>query len=263
MTRYIFALCLAMLLCPILALAADPASVVSSPQAFADALTAALSAGQYRIAVGIVLAGLVWLLRDKALANLPGKVGAWLSSPRGGVVIILAAGALATLSLRLLAAAPLHLAEVPGLLVNCIATGLMAAGGWSVLTKWQAKPPAVPPAAPVAALLCLLLSATACNPRQVVAWQQLGADSLGCLSPGLSGALSGAVDGAIKEIGGSGADWGAYGRGLVTSYGGAAALCIVQQAIARLGPVIFGGAPDNDPRLGLRWLDAHRDQWLK
>lgn len=119
--------------------------------------------------------------------------------------------------------------------------------------------PGVPP---VALLLILVVGLSACTPRQTIAWQAAGGDALGCLAPGAQGAMAGALDGAIKEATGVGVDWNAYGKSLATTYGGAFALCLVESALKRLGPVIFGATPDGDPRLIFHKLDTDRS-WLR
>lgn len=112
-------------------------------------------------------------------------------------------------------------------------------------------------------LLSLVLGLGACSPAATIAWRQLGGDAIGCFAPGTKAALSGALDGAIKEATGVGVNWEAYGKNLAASYGGAVALCLVQSALARLGPVALGSVPDGDPRIIFYKLDKNRDAWLK
>lgn len=109
------------------------------------------------------------------------------------------------------------------------------------------------------------LSLAGCTPTQSKAWKQLGLDAAACSAPAAGATIQqGAADVTTALTGGAiTADAvKAQGIALATKYGTDLAWCILQKAWADLGPVVFGGAPEGDPRPRVKWLLDHPEQWV-
>lgn len=139
-------------LSPLFALAQVIPDPGADSGAFFNQLLDALAKGQWRV-VGILAAiGVVYLLRQGA-TRLPGGLGTFFQSSRGGAVIALLGGVVTALAGILIGGGPINAA----LLINGVVLGIGAAGGWTVLRRliWGDAPPTLypakapaPPAAP-------------------------------------------------------------------------------------------------------------------
>jgi hypothetical protein len=103
--------------------APDPAA---DPTAFLDAIANAARAGHWRLFVGLVLIGFIWLIRAWGGAVVP-----WLRTDRGGAVTALAVGVAGAFSAELMDHAPITLS----FFLDGIALGCTAAGGWVVIRR--------------------------------------------------------------------------------------------------------------------------------
>ena len=110
-----------------------------------------------------------------------------------------------------------------------------------------------------------------CPPGSKLAWTQLGFDVLGCAAQGMAPAVEEAttalIDDATKAAAGDPAaftvdTWQAMGKRLALERGAALAWGAAMAAAQRLGPILFGSPPPNDPRPAVMWLRDHPEAWL-
>ncbi len=114
----------ALVLFPIVAFAqlVDP---TVDPNAFTTQLLAAIQGGQWRVVVVLVAVGAIFLLR-KLGTQIPGAVGTFLASNRGGALLALAFAVITGLGTALLGGTPITLKVV----LDVLLLGFTAIGGW-------------------------------------------------------------------------------------------------------------------------------------
>ena len=204
-------------------------------------------------ALAAVLA--TWVLRKIVVPVVP-----WFASDRGGAVLALVVGLLGAVSITFAAGRPSWGAIVDGVKLALLAIGTFVAG------KKLASPSDLRKiAGPVAILVAAGLALGACNPVQTTAWKKLGVDAAACSAPGVSATIDQGKADAIAKLTGAQITLDqvkAQGIDLVARYGSSLAWCILQAAWADLGPVVFGGAPDGDPRPRVKWLLDHPGEWV-
>jgi len=113
---------------------------------FVKMLTDAAGSGQWKLVGIVICVGVVFALRHFA-SRLPGKVGAFFQTARGGALLALLGGVATTLAGVLVQ---------PGqkvslaILLNGFVLGVAAAGGWNVVRRliWGDDAPAAYPAPP-------------------------------------------------------------------------------------------------------------------
>lgn len=137
----------------VLSLAVFPvfAQVVPDPGAdggaFFNQLVAAVASGDYRLVAILAAVGAVFLLRQFA-TRIPGAVGAFFKTKRGGALTALLGGVVTALAGLLIGKGPINV----GLIVNGIVLGIGASGGWNVVKDliWSdgPRPGLYPPPAP-------------------------------------------------------------------------------------------------------------------
>jgi len=131
-----------MFLQAVLAQIPDP----SNPDSFLGALLQAVASGQWKLVAILAAVGVVFVLRQGA-ARLPGAVGAFFASARGGAVLALLGGVVTVLAGVLVQpGVKLTLAVV----LNGLVLGVMAAGGWTLVRRliWGDNAPAAYPPPP-------------------------------------------------------------------------------------------------------------------
>lgn len=127
MTRHLrFAvLLIAVLAVPLLALAQATIPDPSNTDAFLQAIVDAITGGQWRAVVVLVAVGAVYALRSGG-TKLPGKLGVFLASSRGGAVLALAFAVVSGLGALVLAGKAITLKSV----LDVLLLGFTAIGGW-------------------------------------------------------------------------------------------------------------------------------------
>jgi hypothetical protein len=98
---------------------------------FAEATYSAIKAGQWLVAAGLVLIGLVYLAR-----RFGGKVWPFLATDRGGVVATLVLSLVGAVAHSLAVGEPMSLA----MLMAALGVAWTASGGWSQLRRLFAPP---------------------------------------------------------------------------------------------------------------------------
>jgi hypothetical protein len=131
----------ALLLTPVFVFAQIP-DPGADAGAFFQTLLGAIAKGQWRIVAILVAIGVVYLLRQSA-TRLPGALGDFFKSSRGGAVTALLGGVVTALAGLLIGGGPVNV----GVLINGIVLGIGAAGGWNVLRRliWSDAAPVAYP----------------------------------------------------------------------------------------------------------------------
>lgn len=122
-----------------------------------------------------------------------------------------------------------------------------------------------PPASGGTTLLILISLATCisgCTPAQTQAWRAVGADTKNCLTADIDPVVKAGEDIVLNLINQKKNDYAAIGKELGLKYGISTAWCILQSLASRLGPVVFGSAENNDPRVAIQWLLDHPTAFL-
>lgn len=115
----------AVLILPLLAVAQATLPDPSNTDAFLDAIVQAITGGQWRAVVVLVAVGAVYALRVGG-TKLPGKVGAFLATSRGGAVLALLFAVVSGLGAMVLAGKAITLKSV----LDVLLLGFTAIGGW-------------------------------------------------------------------------------------------------------------------------------------
>jgi hypothetical protein len=148
------------------ALLTDPSV---DPGHFAEQTYQALQHQDYRLFAALAVIGLVWAAR-KFGGKLPGKLGDFMRSDRGGAVLALVMGVLENVAHAALAGSLTAHAVMDGL-VN----GVLAAGGYSAAKKMLPVAPQTTTVLKVVALCLFMgLGAGACIPAQAAAYTTIG-----------------------------------------------------------------------------------------
>jgi hypothetical protein len=129
---------------PITTAVTDPVDV----QKFLGTVVTAVQSGNWQAAAALALIFCIYLLRRSA-TKIPGPVGAWLNTDRGGSTLVVLAGVAAAAATAALAG---HKITV-SLLLTGLTTGAMASGArnvvWDILFPAdKAVAPDAPPAQP-------------------------------------------------------------------------------------------------------------------
>ena len=116
---------------------ADP----SQSDAFLDAIAAAISSGDYKWAAVLGIVGLTALVRQFG-PKIPGKVGLFLATSRGGAITALVLALVMALAPAIGGKAPWS----PLLVKDALLLGFAAIGGWVGVRRivGAAPPPVVP-----------------------------------------------------------------------------------------------------------------------
>lgn len=125
MKTFASALIVAVLVVPLLALAQAVLPDPSNTDAFLQAIVDAITGGQWRAVVVLVAVGAVYALRAGG-TKLPGKLGAFLASSRGGAVLALLFAVVSGLGALVLAGKAITLKSV----LDVLLLGFTAIGGW-------------------------------------------------------------------------------------------------------------------------------------
>lgn len=187
-------------------------------QAFLKTVYDAVMHRDYRLLVATVLVGFVAVAR-KYGARVPGKVGAFVASDRGGAVLALGLAIIGGAANALLAAQPLSLA----MLGSAVYVAVLAAGGYSLVKKAGLMDVVARLAARVLPMLVLgvALATGGC------AWLQAHPTVQGALQcvESIVGEVISALAGAFSS---GTVDWNAVG-GLEARYGLDAVICAAQR----------------------------------
>ena len=171
------------------------------------------------------------------------------------------------------AAAPILL-TIPGLPPSVMAWASSVVALLGAISAAVLPAPVKHPVSSFGALRCLLpwalllglgLCVSSCTPPQNAAWTKLGVDvATVCLKSAAGAAAQQAAGDVVTALSGSLTTQQVedQGKALAASYGVDAAFCILQKAWADLGPVLFGGVPENDPRVRVRYLLDHPERWV-
>lgn len=124
---------------PSICMAADP---TTTSELFDQAVSAA-KVGDWRVLAGVICIGLVWLARW-GVGKIPGKVGAWFNTDRGGAVMALIVGVLGSVAHMLSSKDPFSMKFI----MDGAVMAVTAAGGFTVFNKLFKPSDKASPAAP-------------------------------------------------------------------------------------------------------------------
>lgn len=114
----------------VLAQASAPVPTPEDPVPYIGAILTAFQARNFALVGVLATIGIVWGLRS-AGARIPGAVGTFLASRRGGAILALVGGLATAIAVPVLAGKNLSGA----VLVDALAYGLASAGGWTVVRR--------------------------------------------------------------------------------------------------------------------------------
>ena len=153
---FVFAV-LFVLLCPALALAQAVPDPTTASDAFFDMLARAVAGGDWKLVAVLAVIGLTFLAKTYG-SKIPGALGTFLASSRGGAILALVLSLLVALAPAIAGKAPWSI----NLVRDALTLGLGAIGGWvgvrrllgvgdagqvAVVTQVQTVPPPAAPAA--------------------------------------------------------------------------------------------------------------------
>lgn len=122
------------------------AQVAEDPIGIFDQIGQAILQGKWQAVAALVAVAVVFGARQGA-ARLPGKLGIFFASARGGALLALLGGVVTALAQAIVAGGEINVT----LLVNGVVLGITAAGGWTLVRRliWgDAAPTAYPSPAP-------------------------------------------------------------------------------------------------------------------
>jgi uncharacterized protein GlcG (DUF336 family) len=131
-----------------LALAALAQGTVPDPSdggAFIQAILDAIASGQWKVVAILIAVAVVYALRQVA-TRLPGAVGLFFQSARGGALTALLGGVVTAVAGLVVGGGPITV----GVFINGVVLGIMAAGGWTIIRRliWGDAAPAAYKAPP-------------------------------------------------------------------------------------------------------------------
>ncbi len=112
-------------LLPCLALAQATIPDPANTDAFLQAIVEAITGGQWRVVVVLVSVGAIWALRTGGI-KIPGAVGAFLATNRGGAILALAFAVISGLGTFVIAGKAITLKAV----IDILLLGFTTIGGW-------------------------------------------------------------------------------------------------------------------------------------